>query len=142
MCCHPRACHHHRQRTGAARATRRETYLRVAKTLTAARGKWDRKPRPCVPLRPARTHGRAVETGAVVDAKKTLQFFETRPPWPGAWSTSPRSRRNSALNLAGTGRIVRELLAARAEVRAVEVEPANAAALRAIGATACCTSTR
>ena len=56
----------------------RETYLRVAKTLTAARGKWDRKAKGHVfPFDPRELMADAVETGAVVDAKKTMQFFET-----------------------------------------------------------------
>jgi len=114
----------------------RETYLRVAKTLTAARGKWDRKAKGHVfPFDPRELMADAVEAGAVVDAKKTLQFFETPPALARRMvDLAQIAPGNSALEpSAGTGRIVRELLAARAEVRAVEVEPANVAALRAIG---------
>src|ERR1700690_1149215 len=56
----------------------RDTYLRVAKVLTAARGKWDRKAGGHVfPFDPRELIGAAVESGEVVDARKTLQFFET-----------------------------------------------------------------
>ena len=56
----------------------RETYLRVAKVLTAARGKWNRKANGHVfPFDPRELIGAAVEDGVVVDAKRTLQFFET-----------------------------------------------------------------
>src|SRR5208282_609075 len=56
----------------------RETYLRVAKVLTAARGKWDRKAKGHVfPFDPRELIGAVVEDGVVVDAKRTLQFFET-----------------------------------------------------------------
>src|SRR5208337_2822373 len=69
----------------------RETYLRVAKVLTAARGKWNRKanghvfpfdPRELIgprsgpmPREAVSRLGAAVESGVVVDAKRTLQFF-------------------------------------------------------------------
>src|SRR5579863_8319944 len=56
----------------------RETYLRVAKVLTAARGKWDRKAKGHVfPFDPTELLDVAIETGVVVDAKKALGFFET-----------------------------------------------------------------
>ena len=56
----------------------RETYLRVAKVLTAARGKWNRKANGHVfPFDPRELIGAVVEDGVVVDAKKTLGFFET-----------------------------------------------------------------
>jgi predicted RNA methylase len=103
--------------------------------LTAARGKWDRKAKGHVfPFDPRELMADAVETGAFVDAKKTLQFFET----PVALARrmvdlAQIAPGNTALEpSAGMGRIVRELLAARAEVVAIEIDPANATALRAI----------
>src|SRR5271157_2490386 len=56
----------------------RETYLRVAKVLTAARGKWNRKAKGHVfPFDPRELIGAIVEDEMVVEAKRTLQLFET-----------------------------------------------------------------
>ena len=113
-----------------------ETYLRVAKVLTAARGKWDRKAKGHVfPFDPRELMGEAVETGSVVDAKQTMQFFETRDALARRMVDLARlAPGNTALEpSAGLGRIVRHLIAAQAEVRAVERDPTNASALRAIG---------
>jgi ParB/RepB/Spo0J family partition protein len=113
----------------------RETYLRVAKVLTAARGKWDRKAKGHVfPFDPHELMADAVDRGAVVDAKKTLQFFETPAVLARRMvDLAQLAPGNTALEpSAGLGRIVRELLAARAEVCAVEIDPTNATALREI----------
>src|SRR5271157_527677 len=92
----------------------RETYLRVAKVLTAARGKWNRKANGHVfPFDPRELIGTAVEDGVVVDAKRTLQFFETPDDLaqrmvglsgigPGETALEPS---------AGLGRIAKQLLA-------------------------------
>ena len=114
----------------------RETYLRVAKVLTAARGKWDRKVKGHVfPFDPRELIGKAVEDGVVVDAKKTLGFFETpddlahRMVLLSGVGSDERALEPSA----GTGRIVRHLIARGAMVTAVEIDPVNCTALRAIG---------
>ena len=55
----------------------RETYLRVDKALKAARGKWDRKAHGHVfPFDPRELIGAAVSDGVIVDARRTMQFFE------------------------------------------------------------------
>ena len=52
----------------------RETYLRVAKALTAARGKWDRKVKGHVfPLDPRELMADAVDTGTVVLREAAIQ---------------------------------------------------------------------
>ncbi len=111
----------------------RETYLRVAKTLTAARGKWNAKAKGHVfPFDPRELMADAVETGAVVDAKKTLQFFETpdhlaRRMAELSWLAEGETALEPS---AGMGRIVRQLLACNARVEAVEIDPTNCATLR------------
>jgi ParB/RepB/Spo0J family partition protein len=117
----------------------RETYLRVAKTLTAARGKWDRKARGHMfAFDPRELMADAVETGTVVDAKKTMQFFETPAVLARRMADLAQiAPGNKVLEpSAGLGRLVNELLAARAEVRAIEVEPANVNVLRELAARA------
>jgi ParB/RepB/Spo0J family partition protein len=111
----------------------RETYLRVAKVLTAARGKWNRKANGHVfPFDPRELIGAVVEDGVVVDAKKTLGFFETPDALaqrmiglsgiaPGETVLEPS---------AGLGRIAKQLLARGVNVVAVEMDPTNAEALR------------
>ena len=111
----------------------RETYLRVDKVLKAARGKWDRKAGGHVfPFDPRELIGAAVEDGAVVNAKQTLQFFETPDALarrmvdlaqlaPGERALEPS---------AGLGRIVRHLIAADVQVDAVEIDATNCNALR------------
>ena len=114
----------------------RETYLRVAKVLTAARGKWNRKANGHVfPFDPRELIGAVVEDGVVVDAKKTLGFFETPDALaqrmiglsgiaPGEIVLEPS---------AGLGRIAKQLLARGVRVVAVEIDPTNAEALRQLG---------
>ena len=54
----------------------RETYLRVAKVLTAARGKWNRKANGHVfPFDPRELIGAVVEDGVVVDARRDAWFL-------------------------------------------------------------------
>ena len=113
----------------------RETYLRVAKVLTAARGKWNRKAKGHVfPFDPRELIGAVVEDGVVVDAKRTLQFFETPDDLAermvglcgigaGEIALEPS---------AGQGRIVRRLMARGAMVDAVDIDPENCKVLRAI----------
>jgi ParB/RepB/Spo0J family partition protein len=113
----------------------RETYLRVAKALIAAGGKWDRKAKGHVfPFDPRELMADVIETGEVVDLKKTLQFFETPDALaqrmvdlcgigPGQRALEPS---------AGRGRIVRHLLARGAIVDAVEIDAENCKALCAI----------
>jgi ParB/RepB/Spo0J family partition protein len=113
----------------------RETYLRIAKVLTAARGKWDRKAKGHVfPFDPRELIAEAVETGAVVDARKTLQFFETPDELAARMvrlaNISPGDRVLEPS--AGLGRIVRHLIACDAHVSAVEVDGTNCATLREI----------
>ena len=111
----------------------RETYLRVAKTLTAARGKWDRKARGHVfPFDPRELMADAVETGTVVDARKTLQFFETPDELAGRMAKLAQiAPGNRVLEpSAGFGRILRHLLAHEAEVDAVEIDETNCETLR------------
>ena len=113
----------------------RETYLRVAKVLTAARGKWNRKANGHVfPFDPRELIGAAVEDGVVVDAKRTLQFFETPDDLAKRMvSLSGIGEGEIALEpSAGQGRIVRHLMARGAMVDAVEIDPENCKALRAI----------
>ena len=113
----------------------RETYLRVAKVLTAARGKWDRKAKGHVfPFDPRELIGEAVEDGVVVDAKRTLQFFETPDDLAERMvGLSGIGAGEIALEpSAGLGRIVRHLIARGAMVDAVEIDPENCKALRAI----------
>ena len=112
-----------------------ETYLRVAKTLTAARGKWDRKAKGHVfPFDPRELMADAVETGAVIDAKKTLQFFETpdelaqRMVGLANVSAGDRVLEPSA----GLGRIVRHLIGRDAVIDAVEIDETNCRTLRDI----------
>ena len=114
----------------------RETYQRVAKVLTALRGKWDRKAKGHVfPFDPRELVGTALEDGSVVDARKALQFFETPDALarrmvdlsgigPGERALEPS---------AGLGRIVRHLLTRGAKVDAVEIDAENCKALCAIG---------
>jgi ParB/RepB/Spo0J family partition protein len=126
----------------------RETYLRVAKVLTAARGKWNRKanghvfpfdPRELIgprsgpmPREAVSRLGAVVEDGVIVDAKKALGFFETSDALvqrliglsgigPGETVLEPS---------AGLGRIAKQLLARGVNVVAVEIDPTNAEALR------------
>jgi SAM-dependent methyltransferase len=113
----------------------RETYLRVAKALTAARGKWDRKVKGHVfPFDPRELMADVVDTATLVDAKKTLQFFET----PAALARrmvdlAQLAPGNSALEpSAGLGRIVREMLVTGAKVCAIEIDPINIITLRDI----------
>jgi len=113
----------------------RPTYLRVAKVLTAARGKWDRKAKGHVfPFDPRELISAAVEDGVVVDAKRTLQFFETPEDLAERMvGLSGIGRGEIALEpSAGMGRIVRRLMARGAMVDAVEIDPENCKALRAI----------
>ena len=113
----------------------RETYLRVAKVLTAARGKWDRKAKGHVfPFDPRELIGAVVEDGVVVDAKRTLQFFETPDDLAERMvGLSGIGEGEIALEpSAGQGRIVRHLMARGAMVDAVEIDPENCKALRAI----------
>ncbi len=114
----------------------RETYLRVAKVLTAARGKWNRKANGHVfPFDPRELIGAVVEDGVVVDAKKTLGFFET----PDALAQrliglSGIGAGETVLEpSAGLGRIAKHLLARGVNVVAVEIDPTNAEALRQLG---------
>ena len=113
----------------------RETYLRVDKVLKATRGKWDRKAKGHVfPFDPRELIGEAIETGEAVDAKKTLQFFETPDDLARRMVELARLKPgDTALEpSAGLGRIVRHLIAAGGEVRAIEIDGTNAAALRAL----------
>jgi len=113
----------------------RETYLRVAKVLTAARGKWNRKANGHVfPFDPRELIGAVVEDGVVVDAKRTLQFFETPDDLAKRMvGLSGIGEGEIALEpSAGQGRIVRHLMARGAMVDAVEIDPENCKALRAI----------
>jgi ParB/RepB/Spo0J family partition protein len=113
----------------------RQTYLRVAKVLTAARGKWDRKAKGHVfPFDPRELISAAVGDGVVVDAKRTLPFFETPEDLAERMvGLSGIGRGEIALEpSAGMGRIVRRLMARGAMVDAVEIDPENCKALRAI----------
>ena len=111
----------------------RETYLRVAKALTVARGKWDRKAKGHVfPFDPRELMADAVETGSVVDARKTLQFFETPDELAGRMCKLAQiAPGNRVLEpSAGFGRIVRHLIAHDALVDAVEIDETNCNTLR------------
>jgi ParB family transcriptional regulator, chromosome partitioning protein len=111
----------------------RDTYLRVAKTLTAARGKWNAKAKGHLfPFDPRELMEAAVEEGAVVDQRKTLQFFETpdalaRRMVELSWLSAGESALEPS---AGMGRIVTHLLACDAHVEAVEIDPDNVEELK------------
>lgn len=110
-----------------------DTYLRVAKILAAARGKWDRKARGHVfPFDPRELMADAVETGGVVNAKKTLQFFETPVDLAARMACLARiAPGNRVLEpSAGFGRIIRALLTYEARVHAVEIDETNCQTLR------------
>ncbi len=113
----------------------RETYLRVDKALKAARGKWDRKTHGHVfPFDPRELIGAAVNDGAIVDAKRTMQFFETPDALAKRMVELARIGPNDhALEpSAGLGRIVRHLVATGAMVDAVEADATNCKTLRQI----------
>ena len=110
-----------------------ETYLRVAKTLTAARGKWDRKAKGHVfPFDPRELMADAIDTGSVVDAKKSMQFYETPPALAARMATLARLAPGDRVlePSAGLGRLVGALLEIGAGVHAIEPEPANVVPLR------------
>ena len=118
----------------------RETYLRVDKALKAARGKWDRKAKGHVfPFDPRELIGEAVETGHVVDARRTLQFFQTPDHLARRMAELARLKPGDIVlePSAGLGRIVRHLVAAGAQVEAVEIDPANCLTLRAMSGIRC-----
>ena len=114
----------------------RETYLRVAKVLTAARGKWNRKANGHVfPFDPRELIGAVVDDGVVVNARRELGFFETPDALvqrliglsgigPGETALEPS---------AGLGRIAKQPLAKGVNVVAVEIDATNAKALRQLG---------
>ena len=114
----------------------RPTYERVNKILTAMRGKWDRKAKGHVfPFNPIDLLAEATDAGEIVDAKKTLQIFET--PEPLAIRMAELANVITGDHVlepsAGSGRLVRALLDHGAEVRAIEPDEINCNALRKIG---------
>lgn len=113
----------------------RDTYLRVAKVLKAARGKWNTKSQTYVfPFDPRELIAGAVETGKVIDAKKALQFFET-PDALAAKMVDLAGLAPGEIVLepsAGLGRLVRPMLAKGVRVVAVELDETNAGQLRQI----------
>ena len=115
----------------------RETYLRVAKVLTAARGKWNPRPRPRLPLRPARVDRRGRRRWCCLNARRRLRSSSTPDALvqrliglfrhrPGETALEPS---------AGLGRIAKQPLAKGVNVVAVEIDATNAKVARANSAT-------
>lgn len=113
----------------------RETYVAVDKALRAAGGRWKKGTGHVFDFDPSTLLGGAVEGGAVVDRKKTIQLFETPealvkrmvdllPIHSGMVVLEPS---------AGRGRIVKELIARGCKVVAIEPDERNQEVLAGIG---------
>lgn len=111
----------------------REDYLRVARIIEIAGGKWDRKVGGHIfPTDPKAILGVAVASGEIVDKKKTLQLFFTPPEVVERMIALAKIERDHRVlePSAGTGNIARAIFAITKAVDLVEIDRAMGEALR------------
>lgn len=121
----------------------RKLYEAVNKVLTALGGKWNRHAKGHVFAAAAASAElvAALDTGSVVDRKKTLELFETPPEIAHRMAMMAMTARPDARRFlepeAGTGRLIYALYAlnpaAPLDLLAIEIDAANVEALRAQG---------
>jgi ParB/RepB/Spo0J family partition protein len=112
----------------------RDTYVRVDKVLKAVGGKWDRKARNhSFSFDPRELIETAIDAGAYIDRKKTLQFFQT--PHDLARRMVEEAEITSGDDVlepsAGHGGILHHILATdAARIDCVEIDAQNGKVLR------------